>query len=267
MDQFEAQLMKDAKNLTFGERVSKLRAAYGLSQSQLAKKIGASHGSIQNYEANSLPKGEYAIKLAEVFECSIDWLLTGSDPIYKDKKPESENKQKSVNTPIHHERESTPKDITRDESGIHIPQWDDPDPGKYHYVPMAEATLNAGGGSFVLSEKTTGKYYAFRTNFLSAMSSSLKNLVLMKVTGDSMEPKIEDGDTVMIDVGRRRILSGAIYAMGFDDTILLKEIEARPGGKVMIISRNRQLYPPYEMDTKDIRIIGQVIWGDRTFVK
>lgn len=73
---------------TFADRVLSCRNALGLSQLQLAKKIGASHGSIQNYENGSFPKGEFAIKLATVFECSIDWLLTGKGeaPIYKDGK-------------------------------------------------------------------------------------------------------------------------------------------------------------------------------------
>jgi transcriptional regulator with XRE-family HTH domain len=74
------------KPKTFAERVLMCRTGLNLSQLQLAKKIGSSHGSIQNYENGSLPKGEFAIKLAEMFECSIDWLLTGKGeaPIYKE---------------------------------------------------------------------------------------------------------------------------------------------------------------------------------------
>ena len=94
-----------------------------------------------------------------------------------------------------------------------------------------------------------------------------KNVILMKVTGDSMEPKIEDGDTVMIDIGKRQLQSGSIYALGYDDTIVIKEVEKLPEGKVLIISKNRKMYPPYEADINSIRIIGQVIWGDRIFVK
>lgn len=79
--------MNIAKELSFGDRVYNLRKKNRLTQMELAKKIGSSKGTIQNYEANTLPKGEYAINLAEVFQCSIDWLLTGknSAPIYKSK--------------------------------------------------------------------------------------------------------------------------------------------------------------------------------------
>jgi transcriptional regulator with XRE-family HTH domain len=80
--------MNKNKSKTFAQRVLECRSGLKLSQLQLAKKIGSSHGSIQNYENGSLPKGEFAIKLAKVFGCSIDWLLTGKGepPIYKDGK-------------------------------------------------------------------------------------------------------------------------------------------------------------------------------------
>jgi len=65
------------KDPGFANRVFESRQKLRLSQMQLAKKIGSSKGTIQNYEAGTLPKGEYAINLAKVFDCSIDWLLTG----------------------------------------------------------------------------------------------------------------------------------------------------------------------------------------------
>jgi transcriptional regulator with XRE-family HTH domain len=91
------------KSKAFADRVLMCRNGLRLSQLQIAKKIGSSHGSIQNYESGSFPKGEFAIKLAEVFECSIDWLLAGKGdaPIYKDGKrvcpPESDQKTSPPN--------------------------------------------------------------------------------------------------------------------------------------------------------------------------
>lgn len=52
------------------------------------------------------------------------------------------------------EVESTPESIIRDEEGIHIPQRENPEPEKYHYVPMAKATLSADGSSFVSHNKS-----------------------------------------------------------------------------------------------------------------
>ncbi|MBU8910687.1 MAG: helix-turn-helix domain-containing protein [Desulfobacterales bacterium] len=217
---------------------------------------------------NSVPLSEF-VYLANTHNVSTDWLINGEGPIYKGTTQESNHQSATSEKKdiIVSDHQAPEEKIIKDENGINIPQWNNPDPDMYHYIPMAEATLNAGGGTFVLSEKTTGRYYAFRKNFLSFIASSPKNLILMKVTGDSMEPKIEDGDTVMIDIGKRQLKNGAIYALGYDDVVVIKEVEKLPGGKVLVISKNQKIHPPYEADIQNIRIIGQVIWGDRTFVK
>ncbi|MBA3011106.1 MAG: helix-turn-helix domain-containing protein [Proteobacteria bacterium] len=229
------------------------------SDKDVANAIGMNPSAFNNRKrSGSIPYSHF-IDLSKKQNVDLNWILTGKgtnsavDPVDFSPAEPSEIPPGSK--------------ITKDENGIKIPQWKNPNPDMYHYVPMAEATLNAGGGSFVLSENTTGRYYAFRKNFLAAMASSLKNLILMKVTGNSMEPKIEDGDTVMIDIGRRQLQNGAIYALGYDDIIVIKEVEKLPDGKVLIISKNRKMYPPYEADINSVRIIGQVIWGDRVFVK
>lgn len=148
---------------------------------------------------------------------------------------------------------------------VAIPRWQNPDPEMFDYIPMAEAKLSAGGGCFVLSEDFEG-YYAFRRTWLSRVATSVKNLVLMRVLGGSMNPTIQDGDTVMIDTGRTDVKEGMLYALRFDSTIMVKRLAFRPGSRIQIISDNRQEYEPYEADLRELHIIGQVIFFCRTFV-
>ncbi len=60
------------------------------------------------------------------------------------------------------------------------------------------------------------------------------------------------------------ILAGSIYAVGIDDTIMVKRIEKHPG-KLVLISDNKDYEPLYlsqsEMD--GVRIIGKVVWISR----
>ncbi len=62
-----------------GKRVRDARKRNNLSQSQLARKVGVSVTTIQNYESNKYPKGEHAVSLSLALGCSLDWLLTGVD--------------------------------------------------------------------------------------------------------------------------------------------------------------------------------------------
>jgi len=148
----------------------------------------------------------------------------------------------------------------------------------FDFVPMAEAHLSAGGGAFVFSESFKD-LYAFRKDWLKRIATGKNNLVLMRIIGDSMEPTIKDGDMVMIDRGRTRILSGMIYAIGVGDTINIKRaigvgdtinikrIEALSAETIRIISDNKADYPPYEKPVDQIRILGQVIWSARQYVR
>lgn len=61
-----------------GARLRKLRELRGLTQQQLADRLGAKKPRISRYESgNALPEAETLITLAEVLEVSIDELLLG----------------------------------------------------------------------------------------------------------------------------------------------------------------------------------------------
>lgn len=62
--------------LNIGEKIILLRKQFHLSQSDLAKKIGASRTIVGNYERNSnTPSIEMIIKIAKVFNVSVDYMI------------------------------------------------------------------------------------------------------------------------------------------------------------------------------------------------
>ena len=64
---------------TFGERLKALRNAKKLKQEELAQKISISKSAIGMYERNERePSFEILEKLANYFEVTIDFLLTGA---------------------------------------------------------------------------------------------------------------------------------------------------------------------------------------------
>ena len=62
--------------MNFGERLKQIRANQGLSQEQLAEKIGVSRQAITKWETNrGLPDVENMIILAEIFKVTLDELI------------------------------------------------------------------------------------------------------------------------------------------------------------------------------------------------
>ena len=131
-------------------------------------------------------------------------------------------------------------------------------------VPKVRARLSAGSGSFEVGSEIEG-YYAFRKDWLTT-KGNMGKMVLMDIFGNSMEPELKDGDTILIDESQKDVLAGAVYAVGVDDTIMVKRLEKHPN-KLVLISDNRDYDPIFlrEGDINNIRIIGKVIWVCREF--
>lgn len=242
----------------FADRLKILRG--NLTQANFAKMFDMHRNTIFRYESgDGNPDGVFLNALCKYYKLNPEWLLMGVGPMYKDQEDIAQEY-----LPVQNDR-LDPQPIYKDENGpIFIPQWQDPDPEMFDYIPMAETKLSAGGGAFVLSEEIEG-YYAFRKSWLRRVSSGTKNLVLMRVIGDSMSPTIQEDDTVMIDIGKRSIREGMIYAVRFEDTVMIKRLTFRPGGKILIISDNRQEYESYEAEMRDLHVIGQIIFFCRSF--
>ena len=76
--------MKSENNIKIkvGSRIKFLRNELGLTQEQLANKLPNVKGksSIANYENGSnLPSDEVKLKMCEIFNCSLDYLMCKSD--------------------------------------------------------------------------------------------------------------------------------------------------------------------------------------------
>lgn len=91
-------------------------------------------------------------------------------------------------------------------------------------------------------------------------------MVLMEVVGNSMEPEIKEGDLVLIDQARTDVLSGGIYAVGVEDTVMVKRVERLPG--TLVLRSDNIDYTPIHLsgdELSNVRIIGQILWASREY--
>jgi phage repressor protein C with HTH and peptisase S24 domain len=130
-------------------------------------------------------------------------------------------------------------------------------------VPVVAARLGAGGGSHMVEADVQG-HIAFRSSWLHQKGRP-RDMVLMQVIGDSMEPNIREGDYVLIDQSKQEIHPGGVYALGLEDAIMIKQLDKRPH-ELVIISANTK-YSPITLrgdELETVRIIGRVlgVWRD-----
>ncbi len=196
------------------------------SQTELASALNINRSAITQARKKDSIPDKWILKLYRTFALNPDWVETGSGPTFL--KPSR----------------------SRD--------------SMFKNIPKVKARLSAGGGSFEVGSEIEG-YYAFRKEWLTT-KGNINKIVLMDIFGNSMEPEIKDGDTVLIDASQKDILAGAVYAVGIDDTIMVKRLEKHPN-KLVLHSDNKDYSPIYLQgnEINSVRIIGKIIWICREF--
>ncbi len=196
------------------------------SQSELAKELGIDRSGITHARNNNRIPDKWIVKLYRKFGFNPQWIESGQGRTY-----------------------------------LHQP--DDPEI-EFRKIPKVAARLAAGSGSFECDPAITEEL-SFQTRWL-ARKGAANHMVAMEVFGQSMEPVIREGDTVLIDQSQKQIIAGAIYAVGVDDTILVKRLEKHPD-QLVLCSDNPDYEPIFlhRDETEKVRILGKVIWSCREY--
>lgn len=78
--------------MTLGDKLSKLRKENNYTQEQLAEILGVSRQAISKWESNvTYPETNKLIRMSELFDCSLDYLLKDTVEIETDNKVQNDN--------------------------------------------------------------------------------------------------------------------------------------------------------------------------------
>lgn len=207
-----------------GERLGQLVSMYE-SQKEAAASIGRAPETLQNWKKGRMPFFGDVARMAREKGVRLDWLATGDGPV------------------MSNEREAALD-------------------AEYAFIPRYEVRAGAGFGQPVLSEEVQG-FLAFRQDWIrQRLRRNPANLVVIEAFGDSMYPTISDGDVMLVDISEDRVRGSAIYVVGAGNEAVVKRVELRLDGSLLVKSDN----PSYEPiilprdDTDELRVIGKVVW-------
>lgn len=143
--------------------------------------------------------------------------------------------------------------------------WERPEDlpdGVFAMVPRISVSLSAGGGANQ-GEEMELPPLAFREDWLRKKCvTSRSNLRVCEVRGDSMEGYLQDGDTVLIDIGQREVIDNQVYALEYGGDLRVKRLARRFDGGLFIRSDNPR-YPEEIVSAKEVDqivILGKQIW-------
>lgn len=221
------------------ERLRRLMKDENLKQSDLARILETTPQNVYNWLTRGSLSKDKADKLCEIFGYSVMWLLYGKGA------PKNRSDFK--------------------ESRLIASEWEQLEnkDGEFVEVPLIDVELSAGHGSMGASEQ---ELYTlpFRAYTLHSKGIYAKDVKVVRVMGDSMEPKLSDGDVVAINTADRRIRDGKIYAIRMGDVQKIKILIQNPDGSITVRSYN----PDYKDETiaddkvknNELIIIGRVWW-------
>jgi len=131
------------------------------------------------------------------------------------------------------------------------------DIGDWAEIPRRAVEVSAGPGAFATQDAAFDAF-RFSRRWLREQGFDAACLSAIRVSGDSMEPLLRDGDEVLVDERTSPFRDG-IYVVRLDERLLVKRVAAQGGGRYSLLSQNLA-YPPIVVGADDIEIVGRVVW-------
>lgn len=221
---------------------------------KFASRIGVSEGTLRGYLKNREAKRPELIKMFVEAGCDPLWLMTGVTI-----------KELAQNVDIDELARCAYTDKTLDESSIsreHIsPRLSQSDDDEYEFINGYNAQVSTGHGTTWEDMQVTRKL-AFRKKWLSYRHLNPEQLRVVFAKGDSMEPTIHSGDSILVDTSIDSVKDGSIFVIALGGDLYAKRLQKRFDGGVDIISDNKdymtQTVTAEELE--QLQVIGKVVW-------
>lgn len=225
---------------TLQDRIAELMAATGWSVGEISRITGVSSSAVSQWKdgpTKSIKIGP-ATRLGTASGYSAVWIATGEGPRKEADRP--------GNVIALHAEDDLPDD----------------------FVQVAEYLVRFSGGnghtavSYELLEAAEPATY--RLSWMQHMRLSPDKLKRFKVKGDSMEPLLFDGDSVLVNLAENdfaQLLDGKVYAIRYGNELRVKRLYRRLDGGLVLRSDNpaykdEDLTP--QLVAEHITLIGRV---------
>ncbi len=132
-----------------------------------------------------------------------------------------------------------------------------------------DVEASMGYGVAVYNESKTATY-AISRQLAKDLGINISESQIIFGRGNSMEPTIQGGDALLVDLSRKEINDGRIYCIRHDGELKAKRLQKLSKAKVKIISDNKD-YDPIIIDfaqdlSIDFEVIGEIRWCGRIFL-
>lgn len=201
----------------------------GLDRTQFAEKIGMSYNLLSQYIGKN-PKKNIGDDTAEKIETAF-------------------NKPKGFLD------QANQFNLIKDQHFQIVDTWDSETPlgdDEVEIPYFEDFSFACGSGSIGEALESETSKLRMSKSVLRNLTIDKKNAVATRASGDSMNPTIKDGDTIHIDLGRKTIKDGKIFAICHGDLFYAKRLYNLPLGGVRIVSDNSAEFPEMRITAQEV---------------
>jgi len=205
------------------------------SADRLARATGVSPSAFRKWlKGEAEPSRDRLVALAGTAGVSVAWLAQGEGP---------------------------EPDMVSLDARVRSPGVSAPDSGQFHLLPKVAEAAAAGSGQHTPNDAT--EFIGFRYDWIRAtFNREPEDIILETAVGDSMEPQIGNGDLLLVDTTDQTIRSFGIYVIEVQAERLVKRVQRKFDGSLILISDNVRYQP--ETIAADVaptvRVVGRVVW-------
>lgn len=193
-----------------------------------------------------MPPFDRVTVLCRAAKIHVEWLATGEGP--RDIQPEVDLSRQRT------DREQSDHPMTE---GRQIAKHS----AEVRLLPKLTVEPSAGSGLIPSGEAVDG-YVAISDDYLREIGVDPRYAHVLRVSGRSMAPTINDKDVVIIDTSVRNAVTEGVYTLVYGEAVLIKRIRLLRDGGVTLVSDNKsegyldETVPRSELAT--LSIVGRV---------
>ena len=209
--------------INYGERIRKVRKAMELSQSKFGEKLDIATMIVSRIETNETSLKAPILTKIDKIGVNVSWLLTGQGHMFK-----SEISTKIASIPASYS------------------------------VPIVDVQASAGMGIINENELMIGT---------TEIGLEFKNywgldVVIIKISGDSMEPTIAKNSWILVKKSDY-LKSEGIFIFLQDNELRCKRIQKKGSGEIIVKTDNplyeTEIYPKGSTQLGDLILLGEVV--------
>ena len=170
----------------------------------------------------------------------------------------------TITTKIKNNKNVTLDELAKIEKSFNIVKKKEED---FVSVPVRGNVHASMGYGVTVYDETQTSEYQISAKLAKDLSIHAGQSEMIIASGDSMEPTIEGGDSLLIDTSQKEVYDGRIYCVRIEGQLYAKRLQKIPPSAIVVISDN-QKYKSFEINFSqtidyDFEVIGEVRWWGR----